>query len=71
MRRDCTERHMAGFEIQMEDIVDAYMSWSTVVGEVGLDSGCPEPPEDQVQGTYRIQVLDMFDESSPFLLETF
>jgi hypothetical protein len=55
----------------MEDIVDAYMSWSAVVGEVGLDSGCPEPPEDQVQGTYRIQVLDMFGESSPFLLETF
>jgi hypothetical protein len=56
----------------MEAIVDAYMSWSAVVGNVGLDSGCPQAPPDEVQGTYRIQVLDMFGEFSLFLpLETF
>jgi hypothetical protein len=52
----------------MEDIVEAYMVWSAVIGEVGLDSGCPQPPPDQVQGTYSIQVLDMFGEHSPFFL---
>lgn len=60
-RRDRTERRNAGFALQMEAMVEAYLIWSEAQAGVGLAGGTLQP-EGEVQGTRPLQVVDVFSE---------
>jgi hypothetical protein len=56
-RRDRINRRTDGFALQMNDIIDAYIEWSHTQSKLGPTDHCPE---ESVQGTYKVQVVDVF-----------
>ncbi|KAF5315642.1 hypothetical protein D9611_004979 [Ephemerocybe angulata] len=63
-RREQTHRRNDGFEKQMQQMVWAFMRWDELVGSRGFRSGgVPEHAfqEREVQGTYKITVVDCFE----------
>jgi hypothetical protein len=59
-RRNRTVQRNKGFKRQFEGIVDAYISWSNAIGVEGLDASPPSVEPEFLQGTYKIQVMDVF-----------
>jgi hypothetical protein len=59
-RQNRTLLRNEGFKRQFEGIVDAYMLWSKVIGDGGLDSPSPSVEPELLQGTYKIRVMDVF-----------
>jgi len=61
-RRDRTERRTQGFVTQLENMIDAYMTWQASLEKGCLDSVPVPPPADEVEGLYHITVMDVFRE---------
>jgi hypothetical protein len=59
-RRDRINRRTDGFALQMNDIVDAYIEWSYTQSKLGPNDHPPEAAEETIQGTYKVQVVDVF-----------
>lgn len=59
-RRDKVDRRTQGFNLQMGDIIEAYILWNENVEKNGLDGECDKPPIESVEGKYPIHVLDVF-----------
>ena len=62
--RDRTERQTQGFATQLEDMIVAYMAWQASLEKGCLDSMPVPPPAEEVEGLYRITVMDVFREFS-------
>ncbi|KAF6745727.1 hypothetical protein DFP72DRAFT_1090863, partial [Ephemerocybe angulata] len=62
-RQDQTHLRNEGFEKQMDAMVRAYMKWDEGIGRRGYKDGVPQHAvsESEVQGSYRIQVVDCFE----------
>ena len=58
--RDKVDRRTQGFNLQMRDIIEAYILWNENVKKNGLDGECDKPPIKAVEGKYPIHVLDVF-----------
>ena len=58
--RDQVQKHIDGFNLQMDGLVAAYMQWLYELGEKDLGSATPPPPSPAAQGNYHVQVLDVF-----------
>jgi hypothetical protein len=67
-RRDAVQREVLGFRAQMKAMTDAYIKWGASQGEFGLDSDHTPPAPNEIEGTYKIEVVDIFSESSLYLL---
>ena len=48
----------------MDGIVDSFMHWSSEVGKHGLQVDVPNHREEQVQGFWRVDIVDVFRKSS-------
>jgi hypothetical protein len=62
--RDRLQRQVQGFEGQMDRLVAAYMEWSARLNGASYEKAVASPPSLDAQGTYEVQVLDLFSELS-------
>ncbi|KAF8808965.1 hypothetical protein BYT27DRAFT_7222762 [Phlegmacium glaucopus] len=62
--RDSTEHRTQGFQVQLPGLVDAYMSWSFMVGDKGLAGLYTPPPCVEVEGQALIHKVDLFYSST-------
>ncbi|KAJ7840271.1 hypothetical protein B0H14DRAFT_2587506 [Mycena olivaceomarginata] len=59
-RRDAVQREVLGFRVQMKAMTDAYIKWGASQGEFGLDGDHTPPAPNEIEGTYKIEVVDIF-----------
>ncbi|KAJ7348100.1 hypothetical protein DFH08DRAFT_1001633 [Mycena albidolilacea] len=59
-RRDTVQREVLGFRAQMKAMTDAYIKWGASQGEFGLDGDHTPPAPNEIEGTYKIEVVDIF-----------
>ncbi|RDB20084.1 hypothetical protein Hypma_012873 [Hypsizygus marmoreus] len=50
-----------GFTSQLEGMVDAYLNWCEAIGVSGKGVAAPLPTESVVQGSYLVQVVDVYE----------
>jgi hypothetical protein len=67
-RCDCTELRDEGFKHQLGAIVDAYITWQEALGEGGLEATPPPVQKELLQGTYQVQVINVFCKLIPLYL---
>jgi len=53
------ELHNEGFKCQFTGIVDTYIAWQVEIREEGLSTGHPLVAKESLQGTYKVQVLNI------------
>jgi hypothetical protein len=59
-RWDKTEKRVLGFRGQMRAMTDSYIKWAAAHGEFGLDGGPATPDEENVDSSYKVNVIDVF-----------
>ncbi|KAJ7192983.1 hypothetical protein GGX14DRAFT_305777, partial [Mycena pura] len=58
-RWNVLQLRVQGFRRQMEAMVDAYVKWSIIQGDLGMEAGPPVPLDDMVQKEYKVKVIDI------------
>jgi hypothetical protein len=49
----------------MRAMTDTYIKWAAAHGEFGLEGGPADPAEDDVDGSYTVNVIDVFGVWAP------
>ena len=61
-RKDRINQRNEGFERQLPAMVDEYMLWKEKLGDKGMSEGTTSSSSEGVEGTMRLDVIDVFRE---------
>ncbi|KAJ7767090.1 hypothetical protein B0H14DRAFT_2633106 [Mycena olivaceomarginata] len=59
-RQDAVQCEVLGFRAQMKAMTDDYIKWGASQGDFRLDSDHTPPAPNEIEGTYKIEVVDIF-----------